>query len=134
MSDVNFITQAGKSALNLPSQAHPAIAEELRPVPQAELDQAVPPPAKGGEPGLGEHLDVYDTEAGSGTKSESTAESEQPNGAALAAAAQKSVPKPELLGDKTGLPQPTTDPIHLELPFLKPLGADYLGHTIDSRV
>ena len=107
MSDLNFITQAGKST-PLPlqgMQGQPAIADELRPVPQAEIDEAVPPPAKGGEPGLGEYLDLYDTEA-----------------------------KPELLGDRTGLPQPGTDPIHPDLPFLKPLGEDYLGHSIDARV
>jgi hypothetical protein len=107
MSDLNFITQAGKSTpLSLQGmQGQPSIAEELRPVPQAEIDEAVPPPAKGGEPGLGQQLDLYDTD-----------------------------PKPELLGDSTGLPQPTTDPIHLDLPFLKPLSEDYLGHSVDARV
>jgi hypothetical protein len=41
----------------------------------------------------------------------------------------------ELLGNDTGLPQPSVEPVHLDLPFLKPLGMPPpLGRSIDARI
>lgn len=41
----------------------------------------------------------------------------------------------ELLGTGTGLPQPSVEPLHQDLPFLKPLGMPPpLGRSIDARI
>ncbi len=162
MLDLSPIANAIKSVQAPPPQAQPSVTEEMKPVPQAEIENAVPPlPAKGGEPGLGEHLDLYDTQGGRNlpvvkdprvsASAAETAASPDAAGEARAGAAstteanadaakadaakkEKARPKTELLGNKTGLPQPTTDPIHLDLPFLKPLGADHLGKSVDARI
>jgi len=39
-----------------------------------------------------------------------------------------------VLGDGTGLPQPTVDPPPAELPFLKPLGHPLIGIALDAKV
>ncbi|MDB5050347.1 MAG: hypothetical protein JWO30_3418 [Fibrobacteres bacterium] len=163
MMDLSPIANAIKSVQAPPPQAQPSIAEEMKPVPQAEIDHAVPAlPAKGGEPGLGKHLDLYDTEVARNfpPQSEAKPETASPHVASQLAAHNVSpkqappaeltpdqpkadAPKKEkravrtrskLLGYKTGLPQPTTDPIHLDLPFLKPLGGKALGRSIDARI
>ena len=132
MLDIGHIANAIKSAQPPPLQAQPSIPDEMKPVPQAETENAVPPPAKGGDPGLGEHLDLYDTEAGQNPVVKDPRVSA--DAAESPATPETAQPKLELLGDKTGLPQPSTEPIHPELPFLKPLGGDYLGHSLDARI
>jgi hypothetical protein len=167
MLDLSPIANAIKLVQAPPPQAQPSAAEEMKPVPQAEIEHAVPAlPAKGGEPGLGRHLDLYDTEVARNFPPQKEAKPEAPSPQAepQAAAHQASpkqappaeltpdqpkadAPKKEkpaarirsrtrsrLLGYKTGLPQPTTDPIHLDLPFLKPLGGKALGQSIDARI
>lgn len=129
MLDLNPIANAVKTVASPPPQAQPAIAEETKAVPDTETTQAVPPPAagKGGnEPGLGEHLDVYDTE-GQALPHPKTA-------AQKAEQAQKEAIKEHVLGHGTGLPQPTVDPPPPELPFLKPLGHPLLGKAVDATV
>ena len=163
MLDLGPIANAVKTVQPPPPQAQPSVAEAMKPVPETEIQTPVPPPpAKGGEPGLGEHFDSYDTEtmraaAQSRESKESRAEKVLPDDGptrevlaqlsnARAADAkeaeakkEKERAKLELLGKDTGLPQPTTEPLHLELPFLKPLGPlppaqSSLGQAIDARI
>lgn len=161
MLDLSPIANAIKSVQAPPPAAMPQAAEEMKPVPQAEIEHAVPPlPAKGGEPGLGEHLDLYDTQAGrkqippasreasvAKDAAAQTGSSDTPQDPTAAPAAEipdpvkeevakleKAKTKLELLGNKTGLPQPTTDPPPAELPFLTPLGGKVLGQAIDARI
>jgi hypothetical protein len=129
MLDLSPIANAIKSVASPPPQAQPAVAEETKAVPETETPQAVPPPSpgKGNEPGLGEHVDVYDTEAAN----KPPAKSPKKKADEMEEEARKK--SEELLGKGTGLPQPTTDPPHLELPFLKPLG-HLLGRSVDATV
>jgi hypothetical protein len=134
MLDLSPIANAVKSVQSPAPQAQPAIAEEMRPVPETETPQAVPPPASA-EPGLGEHLDLYDTQIP--PPPPNPADQEKPK---LSADLEKTKPQIEdkpkaklnLLGKGTGLPQPTTTPPPPELPFLKPLGQPILGSSIDA--
>lgn len=128
MLDLSPFANAVKTVTPPPPQAQPAVAEETKSVPGTETTQAVPPPApgKGGnEPGLGEHVDVYDTEdkAAPPPKTEKQKVKE----------AREEAKKARLLGHGTGLPLPT-DPPPPELPFLKPLGHPPLGSAIDATV
>lgn len=129
MLDLNPIANAVKTVASPPPQAQPAIAEETKAVPDTETTEAVPPPAsgKGGnEPGLGEHLDVYDSERQAHPPQKTARQKlEQVREAAL---------KKHVLGHGTGLPQPTVDPPPPELPFLKPLGHPLLGAAVDATV
>ena len=127
MLDLNSFANTAKSVASPPPQAQPAIAEETKAVPDSITSQAVPPPAagKGGnEPGLGEHLDVYDTEGKPQTHKTPRQKVEEARMHA----------KARLLGYGTGLPQPTVDPPPAEWPFLKPLGHPLLGSGIDARI
>jgi hypothetical protein len=129
MLDLTPLANAVKAVTSPPPQAQPAIAEETKAVPDTETTQAVPPPAagKGGnEPGLGERLDVYDTESQASPPPKTAKQKAEE---ALAEAK-----KEHLLGHGTGLPQPTVDPPPPELPFLKPLGHPLLGTAIDATV
>jgi hypothetical protein len=129
MLDLNPIANAVKTVASPPPQAQPAIAEETKAVPDTETTQAVPPPAsgKGGNgPGLGEHLDVYDTE--------SQAQPHPKTAAQKADQATEEAIKEHMMGHGTGLPQPTVDPPAPELPFLKPLGHPLLGTAVDATV
>lgn len=122
MIDLSTIANAIKSVQAPLPSALPSVSEEMKPVPQAEITDAVPPPpAKGGDPGLGEHLDLY------------AAEEPEPNAAPTEAEkpAQARI-KTDLLGDKTNAPPPQT--VEVELPFLKPLGRIPLGRSIDARI
>jgi hypothetical protein len=177
--DMGPITTVVKSALPPPPQAQPSVAETMKPVPETEIQAPVPPPAKGAQPGLGEHLDLYDTEkppipaqpteskaqpaeskaqkvipddaptrevqaeivrAAKSDKSDKSAKAAQTAKAAQAEQAEqtekdKAASEADLLGNGTGLPQPTIEPVHLDLPFLKPLGRlAPLGQAIDERV
>jgi hypothetical protein len=129
MLDLNPIVNAVKTVASTPPQAQPAIAEETKAVPDTETTQAVPPPApgKGGnEPGLGEHFDVYDTN-GQAQPHPKTARQK-------ADQAREDALKEHMLGQGTGLPQPTVDPPAPELPFLKPLGHPLIGAALDATV
>ncbi|HKP95670.1 MAG TPA: hypothetical protein VJ385_07925 [Fibrobacteria bacterium] len=155
MMDLSPIANAVKSVQAPPPQAQPSVVEEMKPVPQTETVDAVPPlPAKGGEPGLGEHLDLYDTEvpypsaAPKETKPKVAAPDPEdvshrnappaelsPNGTkAEAPKREKPRVKTELLGDKTDLPPPPPHTVDAEFPFLKPLGGIPLGKSIDARI
>lgn len=143
MLDLGPITNLVKS-VQPPPQAQPSVAEAMKPVPDTEIHTPVPPPpAKGGEPGLGEHLDFYDTETQrpeSQTKETETQPVIPDDASTFQVQAQLfERAKLDLLGKGTGLPQPTTDPMHLDLPFLKPLGQSPpgqppLGQSIDARI
>lgn len=129
MLDLNPIANAVKTVSTPPPQAQPAIAEETKAVPETETSQAVPPPAagKGGnEPGLGEHFDVYDTQ--------SQAQPHPKTARQKAELAREEALKERMLGQGTGLPQPTVDPPPAELPFLKPLGHPLIGAALDAKV
>jgi len=129
MLDLNPIANAVKTVTTPPPQAQPAIAEETKAVPGTETSQAVPPPAagKGGsEPGLGEHLDVYDTQ--------SQTQPHPKTARQKAEQAREEALKEHVLGQGTGLPQPTVDPPPPELPFLKPLGHPLIGTALDATV
>ena len=149
--DLSPIVNTIKQATPPPPQAQPSVSEAMKPVPETEIQTPAPPlPTKGGEPGLGEHLDLYDTEASQTPmpSKEAKADAAIPDNAPtrdvqaeLARAKEVKdekekarLAKQELLGKDTGLPMPTTDPVHLELPFLKPLGKQPLGNAIDARI
>ncbi len=151
--DMGPIATVVKSALPPPPQAQPSVAEAMKPVPETEIQAPVPPPAKGAQPGLGERLDLYDTEKhpAPAQPAESKAQQVIPNDAPtrevqaqiLAAEAEataqeeedKAASEAQLLGKDTGLPQPSVNPVHPDLPFLKPLGRSApLGQAIDERV
>src|SRR4051812_12931197 len=124
MLDLTPIASAVKAVASTPPQAQPAVAEETKSVPGTETPQAVPPPApgKGSEPGLGEHVDLYDTEKAVEppvVKPKTAKKQKEEEEEAQQAEAKDS---PNLLGKGTGLPIPTTHPAPLSLPFLKPLG------------
>lgn len=128
MMDLSPIANAAKAASPPPPQALPSVAEETKAVPETVTNKAVPPPVpgKGSEPGLGERVDIYDSQPAlppAPVKSEKKKSDE----------AKEEMRKSELLGHETGLPQPTTNPPHPELPFLKPLGR-LLGQSIDATV
>jgi hypothetical protein len=128
MLDLTPLANAVKSVASPPPQAQPAIAEETKAVPETETTQAVPPPpaGKGGnEPGLGEHLDLYDTEGMSKPPPKSARQKVEE--------AREEARKEKLLGHDTGLPQPS-DPPPPELPFLKPIGHPPLGASIDATI
>ena len=65
MLDLTPIASAIKTVASPPPQAMPDVAEETKSAPGTQTPQAVaaPVPGKGSEPGLGEHVDVYDTQA-----------------------------------------------------------------------
>jgi hypothetical protein len=148
MLDLSPIANAVKSVQPLPPQAQPSVVEEMKPVPETEIQSPVAPPPKGGEPGLGEHLDLYDNQAAQAPPTkEAKATQVIPDDAPIPsvqaeiarakeaeAKKEKLKAKVELLGKDTGLPQPTTDPAHPDLPFLKPLGKQPLGASIDARI
>ena len=105
MLDLTPLANAVKSVASPPPQAQPAIAEETKAVPDTETSQAVPPPAPGrggNEPGLGEHLDVYDTQAQAGPPPKTPKQK--------ADEAREEAKKERLLGHGTGLPQPSDPP------------------------
>lgn len=130
MLDLSHIANAVKASQAPPPQAQAPIAQALKPVPEAEIENAVPPlPAKGGEPGLGEHLDLYDTENPIVKDPRVSAAASEKK--AVAETAGKAV-VPETDGTSEEPPQP--EPVHVELPFLKPLGEDFLGQAIDARI
>jgi hypothetical protein len=155
MMDLSPIANTVKQGSPPPPQAQPSASEVLKAVPETEIQAPVPPlPAKGGEPGLGEHLDLYDTEAAQSPppptkedKADKVLPDDKPTRDVQAEITRARVSKAEkekadkldreaekqarleLLGKDTGLPMPTTDPIHQDLPFLKPL-----GQSIDTRV
>jgi hypothetical protein len=104
MLDLSPIASAIKTLQQPPPQVMPLVAKAMKPVRDAETLAAVPPPVKSGRPGLGEHMDLYDTDA-----------------EAFAAMAS---------GDDEMVPDPAPP---IELPFLKPLGAP-LGKSIDAKV
>ena len=63
------------------------------------------------------------------------AEKADKSGKATQAEKDKAASEAELLGNDTGLPQPSVEPVHLDLPFLKPLGQRApLGQSIDERI
>jgi hypothetical protein len=105
----------------------PSVAEETKAVPETETNQAVPPPVpgKGSEPGLGEKVDLYDSQ-------KVTTPGPLKSDKKKLEESQEAVRKHELLGHETA-PQPTTTPPPQELPFLKPLGRN-LGRSIDATV
>jgi hypothetical protein len=107
MMDLSPIANAIRQVQSQPPQAQPTVAEELKPVPQAETEVAVPAPSKGGGTGLGEKLDLYDEEPESGDASGM---------------------KTELLGEQALAPAPP----HPDFPFLKILGSIPLGGSIDT--
>ena len=128
MLDLTPLANAVKAVSSAPPQAQPAIAEETKAVPDTETTQAVPPPApgKGGnEPGLGEHVDIYDTDRNRQPPPKTARQKLND--------AREAAKKEALLGHGTGLPQPT-DPPPPELPFLKPLGHAPLGAALDATV
>lgn len=151
--DLGPIATVVKSATPPPPQAQPSVAEAMKPVPETEIQAPVPPPAKGAHPGLGEHLDLYDTEKPPvpAHPAERQAHQVTPDDAPtrevqaqiLAAEAEaeaqeeedKVASEAQLLGKDTGLPQPSVKPVHPDIPFLKPLGRSApLGQAIDERV
>jgi hypothetical protein len=128
MLDLSPLANAVKPVAPPPPQAQPAIAEETKAVPDTETTQAVPPPAsgKGGsEPGLGEHVDVYDTDPYAQPPPKTTRQKLEE--------ARKAAEKEKLLGHDSALPQPS-DPPPPDLPFLRPLGRAPLGASIDATV
>lgn len=128
MLDLTPIASAVKTVASPPPQAQPAIAEETKAVPETETHEAVPPPAagKGGnEPGLGERLDVYDTDSPDKPPAKTPKQK--------AEEAREAARKAKLLGQGTGLPQPSVDPPPPELPFLKPLGHPIIGTSVDAK-
>ncbi|GEM_PF-2400555 len=160
MLDLSSIANAIKSVQSQPPQAQPSVAEATKPVPGTEIQAPVPPAAKGGDPGLGEHLDMYDTEKSrlaslpkeakaaklvpddaptrevqaEMLRSSQAEDAKVANAKEAEAEREKEKAKLQLLGKGTGLPQPSTDPVHQDLPFLKPLGGQPLGQSIDARV
>lgn len=149
MLDLGPITNALKSLQAPPPQAQPSVAEEMKPVPETEIQAPVPPPPKSAEPGLGEHFDIYDNQAAQPLPPTKEAKAKEvlPEHAptkevqeeitrAKDTEPKKEKPKPklDLLGNGTGLPQPTTEPVHIDMPFLKPLGKKPLGQSIDARI
>jgi hypothetical protein len=140
MLDFGPIANAVKSMQGPLPQAQPSVAEETKPVPKSETVHAVPPlPAKGGEAGLGEHLDLYDTETPPNApqaKPKAEVKHEEPRDAAEEKNGKKDKPEPKplkLAGSESGLPQPTTSPPKIELPFLKPLGHLLVGKSLDAH-
>jgi hypothetical protein len=144
--DMGPITTVVKSAIPPPPHAQPSVAEAMKPVPETEIQAPVPPPAKGAHPGLGEHLDLYDAptrevqaeivraNVEKNDKSERAVASDNAEKAAQEEG-EKAAGEAHLLGNGTGLPQPSVEPVHPDLPFLKPLGrAAPLGQAIDERV
>lgn len=128
MLDLTPLANAIKSVASPPPQAQPAIAEETKAVPETETSQAVPqaPAGKGGnEPGVGEHLDLYDTEG----ESKPLPKTERQK----AEEAREAARKQKLLTHDAAMPQPS-DPPPPELPFLKPLGHPPLGSAIDATI
>ena len=134
MLDLSPIASAVKTVAPPPPQAMPDVAEETKSAPGTETPQAVAASAsaKGSEPGLGEHVDVYDTQAHPDPAPSAPAKSAKKKQEEAEKAAQESL---ELLGkDSEAFPQPTTNPPPQELPFLKPLGPlGLLGQTLDAK-
>jgi hypothetical protein len=128
MLDLTPLANAVKTVASVPPQAQPAIADETKAVPDTETAQAVPPPpaGKGGNgPGVGEHLDLYDTEGGSKPPPKTARQKVDE--------AREEARKQKLLTHDAALPQPS-DPPPPELPFLRPLGHAPLGASIDATV
>jgi hypothetical protein len=128
MLDLTPLANAIKTVASVPPQAQPAIAEETKAVPETETAQAVPPPpaGKGGNgPGVGEHLDLYDTE-GENKPPPKTARQKMDE-------AREKARKEKLLTHDAAKPQPA-DPPPPVIPFLKPLGHPALGSSIDASV
>jgi hypothetical protein len=128
MLELTPLANAVKAVASPPPQAQPAIAEETKAVPNTETTQAVPPPAagKGGNgPGVGEHLDLYDTE--------NKAKPPPKTARQKADEAREEARKQELLTHDAALPQPS-DPPPPEIPFLRPLGQPPLGASLDATV
>lgn len=123
MMDLSPIASATKSVTPLPPQAQPSVAEETKAVPETETTHAVAPPVpgKGSEPGLGQKLDLYDTQ-------KVTTPAPLKSDKKKLEEAQEAMRSSKLLGHETA-PQPTTNPPPQELPFLKPL-----GRAIDATV
>jgi hypothetical protein len=113
MMDLSPIANAIRQVQSPPPQAQPAAAEELKPVPQAQTEVAVPAPPKGGDAGLGENVDVYDEGADTGEGAEGGMQEET---------------KTELLGQNALSPSPPRP----DFPFLKLLGTLPLGGSIDA--
>src|SRR5690606_27868462 len=63
MLDLSPIASAIKLLQQPPPQVMPLVAKAMKPVRDSETLAAVPPPPKGGRPGLGGHMDLYDTDA-----------------------------------------------------------------------
>jgi hypothetical protein len=128
MLDLTPLANAVKTVASPPPQAQPAIAEETKAVPDTETTQAVPaPPAgKGGNgPGVGEHLDLYDTENRSKPPPKTTRQKVDE--------AREEARKRKLLTHDAAMPQPS-DPPPPEIPFLKPIGHPPLGASIDATI
>ena len=132
MLDLSPIASAVKTVASPPPQAMPDVAEETKSAPGTETPQAVaaPAPAKGSEPGLGEHVDVYDTQAPPEPPASAATKSAKKKQEEAEEAAKES---PELIGH-SAFPQPSINPPPPELPFLKPLGPlGLLGQTLDAK-
>ncbi|MDQ3000066.1 MAG: hypothetical protein M3Y08_02215 [Fibrobacterota bacterium] len=139
MLDFGPIANVVKSMQGPLPQAQPSVVEETKPVPESETQHAVPPlPQKGGgEAGLGEHLDLYDTETPQNpaqAKPKPEVEHEDARDATNEKNGKQEKPEPKplkLAGSESGLPQPTTNLPEFELPFLKPLG-QLIGQSVDA--
>lgn len=142
--DINPLTRS----LNLPATpvvpSNTPAAEEVE-RQAAETAKVTPPPASGdaashggtsGQPGLGTHVDLYDTH-GAQMAAEKNAQSAT-QAKAPAPPDQAEADKPEkklhLLGKGTGLPEPADPPPNPEFPFLSPLGSAKTGQVVDTKV
>ncbi len=142
--DVNPITRS----LNLPPSpvipSNTPAAEQVQ-AQVADAAKVTAPPASGdpaphggtsGQPGLGDHVDVYDTEAVK-QAAEKNAQSGAPaeNSSSLEkAAAAKPEKKMHILGRGSGLPEPADPPTEPEFPFLVPLGSKQPGQVFDAKI
>lgn len=118
MLDLSPIASAIRMLQQPPPQVMPLVAKVMKPVRDSEIPVAVPPPAKSGRAGLGQHMDLYDTDA-------------EAKPAASDPAREEDTAFP-LEPSEKGSQVPDAPP-PIELPFLKPLGPP-LGKAFDARV
>ena len=128
--EANLVTRS----LNLaPSPVVPSDTVASRQVQEetTEAAKVTPPPPSGeggssGQPGLGDHVDLYDTQA-SKVAAEKAAQSGAQEKAKSSVPAGKSVEtkpakKPEIIGKDAAFPEPSEVPPEPEFPYLSPLG------------
>lgn len=142
--DVNPLTRS----LNLlPTPVIPSntpAAEEVQ-RQATETAKVTPTPASGdpaphggtsGQPGLGDHIDVYDTEVAKSALRKSGQSGAQDKTPSPEDKTQAAIPekKLHLLGRGSGLPEPADPPMDTTFPFLVPLGSKKAGQGFDAIV